>query len=151
GMSPLEVMLSESQERMVLTARPGKEAELVALLERWELDVVAIGEVVDHGQLRILEGGVEVGSLPVAALNEPPTYVRDGVEDPVITAARQHDLSRLPMTADLESAWLALLGAPSIAAKTAIYRQFDHQVMTNTVVLPGQADAAVLRIKGTNL
>jgi len=151
GMTPLEVMLSESQERMVLTAKPGKEAELVSLLEHWELDVVAIGTVVNHGQLRIIEHGVVVGSLPVAALNQPPTYVRDGVEDPAVAAARTRDLRALPLPSDLNAAWLTLLGAPSIASKAVIYRQFDHQVMTNSVVLPGQADAAVLRIKGTNL
>lgn len=151
GMTPLEVMLSESQERMVLTARPGREAELVELLERWELDVVAIGEVVSHGELRVLEDGVVVGAMPVAALNEPPTYVRDGVEDPVIASARARDLRNVPEPADLPGAWLALMEAPSIASKAAIYRRFDHQVMTNTVVLPGQADAAVLRVKGTTL
>jgi phosphoribosylformylglycinamidine synthase len=151
GMTPLEVMLSESQERMVLTARPGREADLVRLLERWGLDVVAIGTVVDHGQLRIIENGLVVGSLPVRALNEPPTYVREGVEDPAITTARTRDLRVVPQPSDLGAAWLKLMGAPSVASKAAIYRQFDHQVMTNTVVLPGQADAAVLRIKGTDL
>ena len=151
GMTPLEVMLSESQERMVLTARPGLEADLVALLERWGLDVVPIGEVVDHGQLRIIEHGVAVGSMPVAALNEPPTYVRDGVEDPVVAAARQFDVRSVPQPDDLEAVWKTLLGSASIASKAAIYRRFDHQVMTNTVILPGQADAALLRVKGTTL
>ncbi|HLU83025.1 MAG TPA: phosphoribosylformylglycinamidine synthase subunit PurL, partial [Trueperaceae bacterium] len=151
GMTPLEVMLSESQERMVLTAKPGKEAALVTLLERWGLDVVAIGEVVDNGMLTIIEHGTVVGSLPVSALNEPPTYVRDGVEDPVVVAARTRDLGALPEPGDLDGVLLTLLGAPSIASKAAIYRQFDHQVMTNSVVLPGQADAAVLRVKGTSL
>ncbi|HET8986482.1 MAG TPA: AIR synthase related protein, partial [Trueperaceae bacterium] len=105
----------------------------------------------DHGHLRIIEDGAVVGSMPVAALNQPPTYVRDGVEDPAVTAARTRDLSGVAEPSDLGAAWLTLMGAPSIASKAAVYRQFDHQVMTNTVVLPGQADAAVLRIKGTDL
>ena len=151
GMTSLEVMLSESQERMVLTARPGKETELVALLEHWELDVVAIGAVVDHGQLRVIEHGVVVGSMPVGALNEPPTYVREGIEDPAVASARERDLSVLAEPAALDAVLLTMLGAPCIASKAAIYSRFDHQVMTNSVVLPGQADAAVLRVKGTSL
>ena len=82
GMSAMEVMLSESQERMVLTARPGSEERLIALFERWGLDVSEIGTVAAHGQFKVIEHGEVLASMPVAALNEPPTYVRDGVESP---------------------------------------------------------------------
>jgi phosphoribosylformylglycinamidine synthase subunit PurL len=149
GMTPLEVMLSESQERMVLTAVPGREAELIALLERWELDAVAIGVVCDHGRLRVFDGDALVGDMPVDALNGAPTYVREGREDPAVAAARAHDLGQVPVPADLGAVLLGLLADPSIASKRAVYERYDHQVMTNTVVVPGAADAAVLRIKGS--
>jgi len=149
GMSPLEVLLSESQERMVLTAKPGKEGELLELLAHWELDAVEIGEVADHGSFRILEGGRVVGEMPVAALNEAPTYTREGVEDPEVRAKREATVE-VPVPEDLEGALLTLLSSPTIASKRPIYERYDHQVMTNTVVLPGEADAAVLRVKGTS-
>ncbi len=151
GMTALEVMLSESQERMVLTARPGEEEELVALFARYGLDAVEVAVVADHGELRLIEGGEVVAAMPVAALNEPPTYVRDGVEDPAVAAARERDLEGLQPAHDKVAALLALMAAPAIASKEPIYRRFDHQVMTNTVVLPGAADAAVLRVKGSRL
>lgn len=151
GMTPLEVMLSESQERMVLTAQPGREEELLALLERWELEAVEIGEVAAHGRFRVIEDGVVVGDMPVRALNEPPEYVREGAEDPAITAARATDLSSLPRPADPAGVLLKLLASPAIASKRAAFQQFDQQVMTNTVVLPGAAGAAVLRVKGSGI
>ena len=145
---PFEVLLSESQERMVLSAKPGRERELLALLERWELDAVEVGEVADHGFFRILEGGRVVGEMPVAALNEAPTYTRDGVEAPEIRAARETPVE-VPVPSDLGAVLLMLLLSPTIASKRPVFSRYDHQVMTNTVVLPGAADAAVLRIKGT--
>ncbi len=151
GMTPLEVMLSESQERMMLAARPGREDELRALFARYGLDAVEVGVVRDHGELRVIDCGEVVAALPVRALNEPPTYVRQGVEDPAVRAARERDLSELPPVADPAAALLTLLAAPAIASKEPVYRRYDHQVMTNTVVLPGRADAAVLRVKGTRL
>jgi len=151
GMTPLEVMLSESQERMMLTARPGRGEELTALSARYDLDAAEVGVVRDHGELRLVDGGEVVAAMPVRALNEPPTYVREGVEDPAVRALRERDLSGLAPVADARGALLALLAAPAIASKEPVYRRYDHQVMTNTVVLPGQADAAVLRVKGTTL
>ncbi|MFO7544290.1 MAG: phosphoribosylformylglycinamidine synthase subunit PurL [Trueperaceae bacterium] len=151
GMTPLEVMLSESQERMVLTAKPGKEDELVALLRRWELDVVEVGTVADHGRFRIYDGDDVVADMPVGPLNEPPEYTRDGVEAPEVTAARTRDLSDVPLPDDLKANLLTLLASPTIASKRPVYQQFDHQVMTNTVLVPGAADAAVMRVKGTDL
>ena len=149
GMTPLEVMLSESQERMVLTAAPGREAELLALLRRWELDAVPIGVVREHGRFRVFDDGVLVGDMPVGPLNEAPTYTRPPREDERVRQARERDLSALPDVADPNAALLALLAEPGIASKRAVYRRYDHQVMTNTVVLPGAADAAVLRLKGS--
>ncbi len=151
GMTPLEVMLSESQERMVVSAAPGKETELLALLAKWELDAVEVATVADHGRFKVFERGELKADLPVAALNEPPEYVREGLEDPRIVAARERDLADLPDLEDPAGALLTLLASPTVASKLPIYRQFDHQVMTNTVVVPGAADAAVLRVKGSRL
>ena len=151
SMTPLEIMLSESQERMVLTAVPGKEEELLALLARWELEAVEIGEVTDGGRFRVVENGVVVADMPVRALNEPPEYVRDGVEDDRVRAAREADLSGLPVPADPTGVLERLLASPTIASKRSVFEQFDQQVMTNTVVGPGAADAAVLRVKGSRL
>ena len=148
GMTPLEVLLSESQERMVLSARPGRERELLALLEHWELDAVEIGEVAAHAFFRILENGETVGEMPVAALNEAPTYTREGIESAEVRAARETPIN-VPVPADLGAALVKLLSSPTIASKRPVFRRYDHQVMTNTVVLPGQADAAVMRVKGT--
>lgn len=150
GMSALEVMLSESQERMLLSATPGRERELLELLERWELDAHAIGVVRDHGRLRLFEGRRLIGDLPVAALNEPPTYTRLGVESAEVVALRERSID-VPETSDPAGALLTLLSSPTIASKQAVFRQYDHQVMTNTVVLPGRGDAAVLRVKGSPL
>ncbi|MBS3933148.1 MAG: phosphoribosylformylglycinamidine synthase subunit PurL [Truepera sp.] len=147
GMTPLEVMLSESQERMVLAVRPDQEEALLALLAHWELDAVTIGEVRAHGRFRIFDGAM-VADLPVKALNEAPTYTRAGVEDPEIKARRE-TVIEVPMPRDLGQALLMLINSPTIASKAPVYIQYDHQVMTNTVLLPGQADAAVLRIKGS--
>ncbi len=149
GMTPLEVMLSESQERMVLTAAPGRERELIGLLEKWELDAVPVGIVRDHGRFRVFDGDALVGDMPVAPLNEAPTYVREGREDPAVIAARERPLEDVPLPSDPSAVLTALLGCPDIASKRAVYRRYDHQVMTNTVVVPGAGDAAVLRIKGS--
>ena len=149
GMSPLEVMLSESQERMVLTARPGKEAELKALLETWELDAIEVGEVAEHSMFRIIENGNIVADMPIDALNEAPTYTRDAIEDDSIRAKRETPVN-VPVPQDLTHVLHTLLSSPTIASKRPIFEQYDYQVMTNTVVLPGQADAAVLRVKGTS-
>ena len=150
GMTPLEVMLSESQERMVLTAVPGREDELIALLRRWELDAVPVGVVRDHGRFRLFEGEELVADMPVGPLNDAPTYVRPGREDPAVTAARERTLDDVPPPEDAGAALLTLLADPTIASKRAVYERYDHQVMTNTVVLPGAADAAVMRLKGSD-
>ncbi|CAN5902889.1 phosphoribosylformylglycinamidine synthase subunit PurL [soil metagenome] len=149
GMTPLEVLLSESQERMVLTAKPGREDELLALLEHWELDAVVIGEVAEHGFFRVLEHGRTVGDMPVAALNEAPTYTRQGRESNEVREKREKPFE-VPVPQDLGAALLKLLASPTIASKRPVFVQYDQQVMTNTVVLPGAGDAAVLRVKGTS-
>ena len=151
GMVPMELCLSESQERMILVPVPGREQELHDLLAKWELDVVTIGEVEAHSNYRLTWNGEVVCDLPVALLNEAPKYTREGVESPEIVAARERDLSGVALPGDLGAVLTDLLAHPTIASKRAIFQRFDHQVMTNTVVVPGAADAAVLRVKGSGM
>ena len=150
GMTPLEVMLSESQERMVLTVHPGRADEVVALVERYELPWAWIGEVVPGDRLRILDQGRVVADLPVALINEAPTYERPHAEDPAVTRARATDPSP-PLPDDLGAVLDAMIAAPGLASTRPIWRRYDHQVRTDTVVPPGAADAAVLRVKGTTI
>lgn len=150
GMVPMELCLSESQERMVLVPVPGRERELLDLLAKWELDVVVIGEVKEHTNYRLFWRGEVVCDLPVSVLNEAPKYTREGIESEEIRAKREMDLSGVPLPQGLESVLLQLLSHPTIASKRPIFERYDHQVMTNTVVVPGAADAAVLRVKGTS-
>lgn len=151
GMVPMELCLSESQERMILVPVPGREQELYDLLDKWELDVVNIGQVEQHHNYRLTWKGEVVCDLPVALLNEAPKYTREGVESPEIRAARERDLSGVPQPGDAGAVLLELLSHPTIASKRPIFQRFDHQVMTNTVVVPGAADAAVMRVKGSGM
>jgi phosphoribosylformylglycinamidine synthase II len=150
GMTPAEVMLSESQERMVLTVVPERLTEVLELMEHWELDAVEVGEVRSGGRLRILDGESVVGDMPVAALNEAPTYRREGREDPEVSARREAPL-RIGPPGDLGAVLARLLGSPTIGSKRPVFERYDYQVMTNTVIAPGAADAAVIRVKGTGL
>ncbi|GGO34543.1 phosphoribosylformylglycinamidine synthase subunit PurL [Deinococcus humi] len=151
GMVPMELCLSESQERMILVPVPGREQELYDLLAKWELDVVNIGQVEEHRNYRLTWRGEVVCDLPVALLNEAPKYTREGVESPEIRVARERDLTSVPQSGDPGAVLLELLSHPTIASKRPIFQRFDHQVMTNTVVVPGAADAAVMRVKGSSM
>jgi phosphoribosylformylglycinamidine synthase subunit PurL len=147
GMTAYEVMLSESQERMLLVAEKGREAEIVRVFEKWDLHAEAIGTVTADRRLRIFNRGVLEADLPNEALtDEAPVYDRPWVE-PVNPAAAV-DVLALPPPADLADALLRVLASPSVASKRWIYRQYDSTVRTNTMVGPG-SDAAVVRVKGT--
>ena len=148
GMTPYEIMLSESQERMLLIVQRGNEAEAQALFARWGLHSDVIGRVTDDQLVRVCEGEAVVAELPHDVLTEPPLYTRDGAEAPHITTARERDLSGLPVPGDLNETLLTLLAAPNIASKRTVYRRYDTTVQINTVLGPG-GDASVLRIKGT--
>ena len=150
GMTPYEILLSESQERMLVVAQRGREDEVRRILEKWELEAAEIGEVTDDGRFRVLEAGTVVADLPALPLTEGcPTYERDGVEDPETAALRSQDLTEhLAAEGDFSSAFLELVGSPNIASRRWIYRQYDTTVRTGTVVRPG-GDAGVVRIRGT--
>jgi phosphoribosylformylglycinamidine synthase len=149
GMTPYEVMLSESQERMLIIARKEYQDEVAKLFERWEVPWTVIGHVTDDQTIRIKEGDREVGAMPVDILVEAPEYTREGVPSPELLEMHSFDPGELADVADVNDALLKLLGSPNIASKRWIYRQYDQSVLDNTVVEAG-GDAAVLRIKGTS-
>ncbi|MEQ1857592.1 MAG: phosphoribosylformylglycinamidine synthase subunit PurL, partial [Longimicrobiales bacterium] len=150
GMTPYEILLSESQERMLVVAERGRENEVRDILAKWELEAAEIGRVTDDGRFRILEDGVTVADIPVLPLTQGcPTYERDGVESEEIKALREMDLSEhLIPRGDLTKTFLLLLGSPNIASKRWVYGQYDTTIRTSTAVRPG-GDAGVIRIRGT--
>ena len=150
GMSPYEVMLSESQERMLLVVKPHDKSYIETVFEKWDLDSTVIGEVTDDDTITIYDASVEVASLPVRILTEPPLYKIDGVEPEYFKETRTLDFGMaFDKRYSAEDILLKILAFPDIARKQWIFRQYDHQVQTNTLEGPG-ADAAILRIKGTN-
>ena len=148
GMTPYEVMLSESQERMLVIVRKGHEDDVARLFEGWEVPWAIIGSVTDDNIVRIRDGDKTVGAMPVDILVEAPEYTRDGEPAAELFDMERLDLTGLPEVADPSSALLRLLASPNITSKRWIYRQYDQSVLGNTVIQAG-GDAAVLRIKGT--
>ncbi|WP_414676492.1 phosphoribosylformylglycinamidine synthase subunit PurL [Longimicrobium sp.] len=153
GMTPYEILLSETQERMLVVAKNGHEEDVRAILGKWDLDAETIGRVTETGRYVIRENGVVIVDIPGEPLVEGcPTYTRQGVESPEIAALREWDASTLsPAFEESDPTWTLrqLLDSPSIASKRWVYEQYDSTVRTNTVVGPG-SDAAVLRLRGTN-
>ena len=149
GMTPYEIMLSESQERMLLIVKRGREADVERIFEKWDLHAVRIGEVIADRRLRIMEHGQVVADVPnVALTDEAPVYQRpirepDGRQE--LQRIPRSELGRAPRPAD---ALLRLLGSPTVASKAWIYRQYDYMVRTNTLASAG-ASAGVVRVKGT--
>ncbi|HVR69307.1 MAG TPA: phosphoribosylformylglycinamidine synthase subunit PurL [Vicinamibacteria bacterium] len=147
GMTAYEVMLSESQERMLLVAEKGREQEIVDVFEKWDLHAEAIGTVTADRRLRVFPPGRLEADVPNEALtDEAPVYERPWV-DPA-NPASAGDVLALPPPADLSAALLLVLASPNVASKRWIYRQYDSTVRTNTVIGPG-GDAGVVRVKGT--
>jgi len=149
GMTPYEILLSESQERMLLVARKGTEDEVKRIFDKWDLDAVVIGQVTEDRQFRAHFNGAEVVRVPITALTkEAPVYQRPAARPSNIDELQQLDLSAVQEPEDLAATLKLLLGSPNIALKEWVYRQYDHFVRSNTVIAPG-ADAAVIRVKGT--
>lgn len=148
GMEPYEIMLSESQERMLIVVKPGRESEVSQIFDKWDLRSDVIGEVTGDGLATILDDGQERGSVPVRLLTDPPLYRGDRNAQPL--TGPDLDVAALPLpTHTPAEILLRLLGSQNIASRQWIYQQYDHQVQTNTVILPG-GDAALLRVKGTS-
>ena len=150
NMTAYEMLLSESQERMLLVAKPGKQDEVIAICHKWGIDAAIIGKVTDDGMLRVKEGNSIVAEIPAKALaEEGPRYERPAAAPPYQEMLQSLMIENLPDVKNSSDVLLDLLRCPTIASKRWVSRQYDHMVGTNTIVRPG-ADAAVVRIKGTN-
>lgn len=162
GMSAYEIMLSESQERMLIVAHQGRERQVADIFRKWDLDGVVIGRVTNTRNLRVIHHGAEVANIPVAFLvNEAPKYDRESREkQPLATSptssaiaperplANTSQTNNIYLIDDYDQTLTQLLTSPNLASKEWVYHQYDYMVRTNTAVLPG-ADAAVVRIKET--
>ena len=149
GMTPYEVMLSESQERMLLAVTPGKESEVFALFDKWDLDATVIGEFESGDDVTIFDNGTVVSKTPIVTLTDAPQYEFSVPKPDWLKALQNADLTAVPLpNATPAEVLLKMLAAPNIASKFPVYRQYDYHVQTNTVIEPG-GDAAVLRLKGT--
>ncbi len=150
GMTPYEIMLSESQERMLLVAEKGRQQEVLKVFNKWGLDAVVVGEVADGGLLRVKDHGRIVAEIPAHPLaEEGPVYQR-----PMAAPARRSESAKdwftfSPEKKNLTENCRRLLASPAISSKRWITEQYDTMVRTNTLVVPGAGDAAVVRIKGT--
>jgi len=151
GMTPYEVMLSESQERMLLIVKKGREGRIAKLFAKWDLNAVEIGVVTRDGLMRVRDGAQVVAEIPALALtDDAPVYRRPTRRPAYLRAVRTLPLRAIRQPSDCGQVLLKLLASPTIASKAWVFEQYDHMVQTNTVVLPGRADAAVLRLKGTD-
>jgi phosphoribosylformylglycinamidine synthase len=145
GMTPYEMMLSESQERMLMVLKPGREGEAEAIFRKWELDFAVIGRVTDTGHMVLKFNGETVCDIPLAPLaDDAPCYDRPWVPTP-----KPEPLTDVPETTDIGADLLRLMASPDLASRRWIWEQYDHMVMADTVQRPG-GDAAVVRIHGTD-
>jgi phosphoribosylformylglycinamidine synthase len=152
-MTPYEILLSESQERMLVVAKRGREHEVTAILEKWDLTAAVIGEVIAEPVYRVTEGDHVVAEFPGTRLvTDCPTYTPESRESEEIARRRAEPVTSIPERAEeRDPAWtlVQLLSSPTIASKTWVHRQYDTSVRTNTVIGPG-GDAAVIRVRGTD-
>ncbi len=149
GMTPYEIMLSESQERMLVIVEPDRIEEVKAILTKWGLDATVVGRVTDDGHLRVRYQDQVVADIPATLLADEAPVVEAEFKRPAYLDSKQKwQVEDLAQPGDLVQAFIDVLKSPNVASKEWVYRQYDHMVRTNTVVLPG-SDAAVIRIKGT--
>jgi phosphoribosylformylglycinamidine synthase subunit PurL len=150
GMTPYEIMLSESQERMLLVVKQGREADVERIFEKWDLHAAPIGYVKDDNVMRVKHDGEVVAEIPNAALvDQAPVYDRPTTRPGYLDEVAALDRSALGAAPPPQEALLALLASPAIASKRWVYRQYDHMVRTNTIA-PAGMGAGVVRVKGTN-
>ena len=150
GMTPYEIMLSESQERMLLVAQKGREAEVFRVFEKWGLDAVEVGTVTTGNVLRVLEHGKVVAEIPNPALtDEAPLYKRPLARWEPPVPREMPEPVKFGRSADFTANLKQLLASPNICGKRWVWQQYDHMVQTNTVEAPGAGDAGVIRIKGS--
>jgi phosphoribosylformylglycinamidine synthase subunit PurL len=152
NMSAYELLLSESQERMLVVARQGSEARVKEIFDKWDLHAVTIGHVTDDGMVTIRRNGEVKAVVPADSLvlgGGAPVYIRETKRPDYLDLTEAFRMESIPVPTDCNAALLALLGTPNIASKRWVYEQYDTSVRTNTASGPG-GDAAVVRIKGTN-
>jgi phosphoribosylformylglycinamidine synthase len=148
-MTPYEVMLSESQERMLIVTQKGEEKIAEAIFEKWGLDFSVIGEVTSNNRLEIVGNGSIVADIPISLITkQAPVYSRPFKKPAYMKDSVKLNLSSIPIPKDLGSAVLRLLSSPTLSNKKWIFEQYDHMVRTNTITPPG-SDSALIRIKGT--
>lgn len=149
GMNSYEMMLSESQERMLIIAKKGKEKKIEDIFEKWDLHAVKIGEVIEGKMMRVKEGDKVVAEIPAKALaDEGPIYIREETKPAYLEEAQKLDLASIAEPKDFNVTLKKILSHPSIASKAWVWEQYDHMVRTDTVFYPGH-DASLVRIKGT--
>ncbi|HXY31851.1 MAG TPA: phosphoribosylformylglycinamidine synthase subunit PurL [Gemmatimonadaceae bacterium] len=153
GMTPYEILLSESQERMLVVAKRGREDAVRATLEKWDLNAAVIGSVIAEPVYRVTEGDRVVAEFPGSRLvTDCPTYQPPAREADAVRALRERDVHQIAERAEeRDPVWTLarMLSSPTIASKQWVYRQYDTTVRTSTVLTPGQGDAAVVRIRNT--
>jgi phosphoribosylformylglycinamidine synthase II len=150
GMTPYEIMLSESQERMLIVARKGREAEVLAMFAKWDLDAAVIGEVTGDGFVRLFWSGSEVAAIPVEPIStEAPLYDRPRRKPDYLENMPRSLLRPRWPEGEVTEMLFRLLASPNLSSKRWIHEQFDTTVRTNTLAGPERADAAIVRIKGT--
>jgi phosphoribosylformylglycinamidine synthase len=147
GMEAWEIMMSESQERMLVVAQLGREEEVIGIFKKWGVNAVVVGQVTEDGILRIRQHGETVAEMPAQMLADPPVYYLPAEEPEYLREVQSADFSDLPLPTDMNRVLENLLASPNIASAEWVYHQYDHMVQTNTAVAPG-ADAAVLQLKG---
>ncbi len=149
GMTPYEMMLSESQERMLFVIEPQHEAQAREIFERWGVICAKVGKVTDDGRLRLFHKGEQVADMPVKALvDECPVYNKPSAEPAYYAENAAVDTGAFPEITDLTGALKQVLASPTVASKEWVYNQYDYMVRTSTAVQPG-SDAAVVTIRGT--
>ena len=149
GMTPYELMLSESQERMLLVAKKGREDEVMEICEKWDLSHAVVGKVTDSGKVVLKWAGKQVAELPIAPLtDDAPQYQRPFARPAWQDEVQSLDVSTVLVPTDLNAALNAILAGPNVASKAWVYQQYDHMVRLGTAVRPGDGDAAVVRFTG---
>src|SRR5690606_37851231 len=149
GMTPYEMMLSESQERMLFVVKPEHEEQARGIFTKWGVPCVKVGKVTDDGRLRLIHKGEVAADIPVRALvDECPVYRKPSRVPDYYARNASVDTTRYPEVTDLEGALEKVLASPNVASKEWVYRQYDYMVRTETAVGPG-SDAAVVTIRGT--
>ncbi len=147
GMTPYEVMLSESQERMLLIVKPENEDAVRRIFDRWDVPLTAIGAVTGDGVARVYDGPELAAEVNIATLVEAPQYRPGGTRPAYLDALHAAPMPPAPAPGEAGRILRDLLASPNIASKRAVYRRYDHEVQTRTMVKPGAGDAAVLRLR----